>query len=103
MNSAGEGSSPEMHSASNALEVAILEASAEGIAGATLEGVLNVWNPAACRIFGYTENEILGKNCALLFPEKQKWEDILHKVKEGETVMGQELEGRCKEGKIIDV
>ena len=48
---------------------AVLESVDEGIIAITEEGVIETFNPAAERIFGYVGNEILGKNFSLLMPQ----------------------------------
>ena len=39
---------------------AIVAASDDAIVAKTLEGVVTGWNPAAERVFGYSEQEMLG-------------------------------------------
>ncbi|HUR45053.1 MAG TPA: PAS domain S-box protein, partial [Candidatus Saccharimonadales bacterium] len=88
---------------SNGLELAILAASPDGIAGADQEGLLNFWNPAAGRIFGYAGQDILGKPISLLIPGIEQAEHVLERVKHGETVVGIELKGRRQNGEQVDV
>ncbi|MDB6031804.1 MAG: hypothetical protein JWM16_2142 [Verrucomicrobiales bacterium] len=103
MNSHEKAQHPETRSDSNGLEAAILEASAEGIAGADPEGVVNFWNPAAGRIFGYAPQEILGQPLSVLIPQDQEWEALLSRVKCGDTLPGLETEGKRKDGRTVSV
>ena len=43
------------------LVAAVVEHSADAIIGATLDGIITSWNPAAERMFGYRRAEIVGK------------------------------------------
>ena len=40
------------------------------------DGIINSWNPGAEIIFGYTENEVLGKSLDIIFTEKQISEGV---------------------------
>lgn len=48
---------------------AIVESSIDGIFSVDLEGNITSWNPAAQKIFGGSEAEMLGKDFKALFPE----------------------------------
>lgn len=50
---------------------AIIESSIDGIISVDLEGKITSWNPAAQNIFGYSEAEILGKDCRILVAENR--------------------------------
>jgi len=49
---------------------AILQASTNGIVTINEKGIIETFNPAAERIFGYSWDEISGKNVSLLMPEE---------------------------------
>ncbi|MDQ6991842.1 MAG: EAL domain-containing protein [Mariprofundus sp.] len=51
---------------------AIIENVAECIITITADGIIESFNPAACQTFGYLENEVIGKNVALLMPEPHR-------------------------------
>lgn len=51
---------------------AILNAAADAIITINRNGVIMDVNPAAKRIFGYSENELLGKNVSLLMPSPHR-------------------------------
>src|SRR5207237_5916696 len=50
---------------------AIVESSADAIVGKTLEGLITSWNPGAEKLFGYLEQEVLGKSMLLLVPPER--------------------------------
>ena len=53
---------------SEAKKAAILESAVEGIVTIDDEGMIESFNPAAARIFGYEEGEVVGRNVKLLIP-----------------------------------
>lgn len=64
------------------------------------------WNKGAERIFGYTEQEIIGKPSSFLLPEGEKYQEelrqIQEEVKKGVTKI-LETERKTKDGKILSV
>jgi PAS domain S-box-containing protein len=67
---------------------AAIESSDDAIITKNLESVITSWNPAAERMFGYPEQEAIGKSVRMLIPpELQGEEDIvLARVRAGEKV-----------------
>ncbi len=65
------------------------------------------WNKGAEKIFGYTEDEVLGKPSSLLFPDGEKYVKELERIKEDAKKIGYtsiiESERRRKNGEIITV
>jgi len=54
-------------------------AAGDAIIAADTDGFIIVWNPAAERVFGYTEREALGQSLDLIIPEglrHRHWQDI---------------------------
>jgi PAS domain S-box-containing protein len=84
---------------------AIVESSADAMIGKTLDGVITTWNSGAERMYGYTAEEILGRNVSLLIPTK--WLDelpgILQRVASGERIEQYETERLRKNGSLVDV
>ena len=84
---------------------AIVNTSVEGIIGKTSGGDVVSWNKGAENIYGYTENEMQGKNISLLAPPGYKEEifDQLKKLKAGELITNHETKRIRKDGIIIDI
>lgn len=41
----------------------------DAVIGTDRNGVIQVWNPAACELFGYSQDEAVGQNVAIIIPE----------------------------------
>ncbi len=84
---------------------AIVAGSHDAIIGKDLHGVITSWNPAAVEIFGYAEEEALGKSTEFLLPLDRIHEEglILYKLLRGERVSHFETERICKGGRRIVV
>jgi PAS domain S-box-containing protein len=84
---------------------AIVESSQDAIISQDLDGKILTWNRAAEKIFGYTEQENIGRSiCLLIPPERENEEElILQKVRHGERVEHYETLRRRKDGSLINV
>ena len=85
---------------------AIVESSDDAIIGKTLEGTITSWNPAAERIYGYTQAEAIGRHISMLCPTCEQEDEvarILGRVAAGERVEHFETTRRRKDGVVIDV
>ena len=84
---------------------AIIQSSEDAIIAKTLFGTVTSWNDAAERIFGYTEEEMIGQSIIKLIPtDRQKEESyILQRIRNGERVQTFETKRLTKNGEIIDV
>ncbi|MCX7284025.1 MAG: PAS domain S-box protein [Novosphingobium sp.] len=84
---------------------AIIQSSDDAIVSKDLNGIVLSWNPAATRIFGFTEAEMVGQSIRRLLPDDRKGEeeDILDRVSRGEGIKGFETVRRCKDGSEITV
>lgn len=65
------------------------------------------WNEGAERIFGYSEEEVLGKESSLLLPNNKKYLDELERIKEDVIKFGSikisETERKSKNNEILNV
>ncbi len=67
---------------------AIVENSDDAIVAKNLNGIITGWNRSAERIFGYTEQEVLGKPIAIIIPPNLQDEEvqILRRLRAGERI-----------------
>lgn len=84
---------------------AIVESSDDAILGVSLDGTITSWNRGAERVYGYREDEIVGRPAALLLPPDRPDEvaEILASIAAGASVERRETQRRRKDGVIIDV
>jgi PAS domain S-box-containing protein len=75
----------------------IVESSDDAIIGERPDGAITSWNAAATRIFGYSEQEMIGSNIKVLTPEGRNDDslEILQRIQRGERVLHYETV-RCK-------
>ena len=67
---------------------AFVDAAADAIIAAGADGRIIFWNPAATRIFGFTETEALGQSLDLIIPERfraRHWEGYRQVMETGKT------------------
>jgi diguanylate cyclase (GGDEF)-like protein/PAS domain S-box-containing protein len=83
------------------LLAAIVESTNEAILSKSLDGTILSWNPAAERMFGYTAEEICGRNISILIPPERTDEEpeLLRRVSSGERIVGVETEHVRKDGR----
>src|SRR6266853_1928383 len=84
---------------------AIVESSEEAIFNKTLDGTILTWNRAAQEMYGYSPEEIIGKDVALLAPPDRPNEiaGILKRLRHGERTAHFETERATKDGRRINV
>ena len=84
---------------------AIVESSDDAILSKDLNGVITSWNRGAERLFGYTEEETLGKPVTILMPPERQNEEpvILARIRRGERVDHYETVRQRKDGSLIDI
>ena len=91
--------------ASTSLLAAIVESSDDAIFSKTLEGIILSWNEGAQRMYGHTEQEMIGRRVAVLMPPDRLPEmaAILDRIRRGERVVRYETVRVRKDGTPIPV
>ena len=84
--------------------MALTESASDGVITATLEGILTGWSEGAERMFGYTREEIIGKNLLILSPlerdqEASGFHETVKAGRRGEV----ETERVAKDGHLLKV
>lgn len=84
---------------------AILESSDDAVISTDLAGAITSWNAGAQRMFGYTEDEVVGKSVAVVIPSdlRNEGEDILIQLRAGKRIEHLETQRVTRDGKRIDV
>ena len=73
---------------------ALIQTAGDAIIAAGPDGSILLWNRAAERIFGYTEEEALGHSLDLIIPERLRvrhWEGYRRVMQTGETRYGAQV------------
>ena len=83
----------------------VVESSNDAIVTESLDGIITSWNKAAEQIYGYSAEEILGKNVSVLEPDDIKGEikSYSEKIKQGKKVQNYETLRLKKDGSIINI
>lgn len=97
--------SPHNPSKAHSYLAAIITSSDDAIISKDLNGNITSWNPAAEKIFGYTEEEAVGKHISLIIPPDRLSEEeyILGKIKKGERLDHFEAQRRTKSGSMVSL
>ena len=84
---------------------AIVECSDDAIIAKTLDGVISTWNPAAERMFGYTEREAIGQPIFMIIPPNLHEEEleIRRRLRAGERIDHFETVRVTRAGTCLDV
>ncbi len=86
------------------LNHAVIECSPLAIWAIDLEGKVSFWNPAAERIFGWKENEVIGRPLPVVPPEQaEEYRSWIERFRRGESMSAVEATRQKVDGKRIDV
>ena len=82
-----------------------VESSNDAIITVSLDGIITSWNKAAEQIYGYSAEEILGKDVSILEPDNIKGEikQFSEKIKQGKKIQHYETLRLRKDGTIINI
>ncbi len=93
----------QAYEASRALS-AIVTSSADAIFTKRLDGTVLSWNAGAERLYGYTPEEMIGRNVRLLNPDAvPEIDELTARVAQGEIVAGHEVTRRHRDGSEVAV
>lgn len=89
----------------SALLSAIIQSSYDAIISKNLDGMIESWNDAAERMFGFNSEEMIGKSIFTIIPPERVDEEqqILFRLKNDERVEHFETQRLKKDGKLIDI
>lgn len=78
----------------------IVGSSDDAIIGKNLNGIITSWNPAATKLFGYTEEEAVGRHISLIIPKDSLVEEemIIENIRKGEKIDHYETIRIAKDG-----
>ena len=87
----------------------LIETAQDAIVSIDEEGIVKIWNLSAEKIFGYSQNEIMGKSITAIIPEKYKKrhdEGLKRFLETGQPkIIGKSIEitGKTKDGNEIPI
>jgi PAS domain S-box-containing protein len=84
---------------------AVVESSEDAIISTDLGGIIRSWNRGAEKIFGFAEQEAVGKTLSIMVPEDRRYEetDILNSIRQGAAAQHFETVRKRKDGRAIQV
>jgi PAS domain S-box-containing protein len=84
---------------------AIVDSSDDAIVSKDLNGVVQTWNRAAERMFGYTAEEAVGRSITIIIPEDRLHEEdeVLSRIRHGQRVDHFETIRRRKDATLIPI
>jgi len=84
---------------------ALVQSSDDAIVSKDLDGVVQSWNPAAERLFGYSASEMIGQSITRIVPPDRLPEEdfVLGRVRAGLSVEHFETVRQTKDGRLVDI
>ncbi len=83
---------------------AVIDASPLAIIGLDLDGNVQGWSRSAEAIFGWSQDEVLGKPVPIVPEEgREEFRGLLDRTAQGDTLSGYVTERRRKDGKPVDI
>jgi PAS domain S-box-containing protein/putative nucleotidyltransferase with HDIG domain len=84
---------------------AIVRSSNDAIIGMDPDGIIRSWNPGAEKVYGYCQEEVVGKPVSILAPvnKTQETRGLIEAVQRGESIVDVETDRVRKDGTCIEV
>ena len=84
---------------------AIVESSDDAIISKDLNGIVQSWNQAAERIFGYTADEMVGTSIRRIIPDDRQYEEdtVLSSIRAGRRVDHFETVRKARNGRLVPI
>ncbi|KUG04247.1 hypothetical protein ASZ90_018353 [hydrocarbon metagenome] len=80
----------------------LIQDSAQCIIGTDLQGTIVSWNHAATDVYGYTSEDVIGRNISIIMPPDIRF-SLLNRIINGETVPKQRTYAWTKQGILVDI
>jgi len=83
----------------------IVEFSEDAILGKNMDGKITSWNRAAEKMYGYTRDEVVGRDLSFLVPPEKQAEipAIMERILSGQPIENLETERLTKAGSVLEV
>ena len=83
----------------------IVESSSDAIISKTLDGIVKSWNQGAYKMYGYTEEEMIGNHISKIIPREKikEFNQIMERILAGKKVSKTDTLRVKKNGKIVHV
>ena len=83
----------------------LVESSSDAIGTISLESITTSWNKGAEQVYGYSQEEMLGKSISIVAPShlSEETKKLSKRIKQGESIKNYETVRLRKDGKLIDV
>jgi diguanylate cyclase (GGDEF)-like protein/PAS domain S-box-containing protein len=87
------------------LLAAVVESASAAIFSETIDGTVLTWNKGAQRIFGFSDDEVIGRSHVCMFPDFLKREEakLWQRITTGETVTSYETIRQDRDGRLVDL
>jgi PAS domain S-box-containing protein len=87
------------------LLASIIDTADDAIISKDLNGIVRSWNEGACRMFGYSAEEMVGQSILRLIPNELRFEEdeILRKLRSGERIDHYATKRKKKNGEMFEV
>jgi two-component system sensor histidine kinase DegS len=84
---------------------ATVESMDDAVISETLDGVITSWNPGAERLYGYSEEEAIGRPASILIPRSHRKDaqGIIERIRRGESIRHYETRRVTKDGREVEV